>query len=216
MDLHAKQEFLSNTSTLPEAFNTQYGLDTALMSDSLRDSDGETTHTKQVLGALGVSAENVRELDAQLFRDASQLIGLRAARLSACALAAVIESEASENAAGDINIGLDGSWVDDVLIGCSNTTKTVSSSSSRDSNNLSGMLSTSFSATRLKNVSKLDWLRMEVEWEVSRRAVYVLWLTQTLTKLLYAPCKLLSRELRRNRREGIDFCIVRASDMHRC
>lgn len=113
MHLHSKKEFLSQNEKLPEALNTQYGLDTALMSDSLKDaSDSEVANTRKVLVDLGVPEENVSEADAKLFRDGSKYVGLRAARLSACALAAVIESEVRENAKGDINIGLDGSWVD--------------------------------------------------------------------------------------------------------
>ena len=112
VDMHSKKHFLTQLDKLPDSLNTQYGLDTALMSASLEDVEGaELTQTYKVMTDLGVSKDQIKKEDAELFRDASKYIGLRAARLSACALAAVIESEVRENETGDINIGLDGSWV---------------------------------------------------------------------------------------------------------
>lgn len=108
--LHSTKEFLSQVETLPEGISTQYGLDTALMSAALEDADeAEYENAKKVLVDLGVSEERVSIEDARILKNASYYIGLRAARLSACALAAVIESETRENTTGDINIGLDGS-----------------------------------------------------------------------------------------------------------
>ncbi|TIC60903.1 hypothetical protein E3Q03_02961 [Wallemia mellicola] len=111
--LHSTKEFLSQVETLPEGISTQYGLDTALMSAALEDADeAEYENAKKVLVDLGVSEERVSIEDARILKNASYYIGLRAARLSACALAAVIESETRENTTGDINIGLDGSVIE--------------------------------------------------------------------------------------------------------
>ena len=111
--LHKEKIFLNKLESLPNELKTQYGIDTALMSKCESDpSESEFENAKNILvDDLKIDSNYVTDDDAKILKWASKAIGTRAARLSACALAAVVETECDENK-DDINIGLDGSVIE--------------------------------------------------------------------------------------------------------
>ncbi len=99
--------------------NTQYGLDTALMSVIEADLDAGTApsetgknSTRHVLTQeLGLKAEHISDADVEAVRKIVRLVGTRAARLSATAVAGTLHQTGAleEDGKKEVNVGLDGS-----------------------------------------------------------------------------------------------------------
>jgi hexokinase len=96
-----------------DALDLHYGLDTAIMSQIEADSpSGPFEGTQKALSSLGVDISTVSEAELFIVHRACELVGTRAARLSATALAAVVEQTRNDQTNGDIRIGVDGSLVE--------------------------------------------------------------------------------------------------------
>ncbi|GAA93445.1 hypothetical protein E5Q_00086 [Mixia osmundae IAM 14324] len=90
--------------------STHYGLDSALMSAIEAPNASFADIRKVVERDLGVPPEHIKDSDLVLIRRASELVGTRGARLSACALAAtILQTHRQAASAGKIHIGVDGS-----------------------------------------------------------------------------------------------------------
>jgi hexokinase len=68
--------------------------------------------TRKALSSLGVDVSTVSEAQLLVVHRVCELVGTRAARLSATALAAVVEQTGNDQTNGDIHVGVDGSLVE--------------------------------------------------------------------------------------------------------
>jgi hypothetical protein len=105
--------------------NTHYGLDSSLMSDiesegysleasPLPDKLDVTRHpkTRQTLTEkLGIRPELITEADCEIVQWACRITSSRAARVSACAIGAVIRQTKHDKRPGPIGVGVDGRLV---------------------------------------------------------------------------------------------------------
>lgn len=111
-----------STNTL----NTHYGIDTAVMSDieaaaDLPTSPSTNAHPSPssqairriLVKELGVKNELINEEDVEIVKWAVIAVGTRAAALSACAIATVVDhthrSEEQKASTDVIDVGIDGS-----------------------------------------------------------------------------------------------------------
>lgn len=96
-------------------FNTQYAFDTAYMSAIMADksssADGHSATRKVLIETMQLNAEHVSDQDIDAVRTVCQIVGKRAARLSAVAVAAVIEHRGVQTTEA-ILVGVDGSVVE--------------------------------------------------------------------------------------------------------
>lgn len=91
-----------------ESLNAHYGFDTALVS-AIEDAKS-TDEVKAVLTKeCGVPAELIKEKDVELVKWACKLVASRAASLSACAVAAVVEHTKAFEIGETVDVGVDGS-----------------------------------------------------------------------------------------------------------
>jgi len=102
------------------ALNTHYGFDTELMSLieahglPINPSVTDTISIRDVLVTkLGLDIKHVSNEDSIIVYQVSQIVGTRGARLSACALAAVVKQTGhdAEDGTEEIHMGVDGSVV---------------------------------------------------------------------------------------------------------
>ncbi|KAH7100570.1 hexokinase-domain-containing protein [Auriculariales sp. MPI-PUGE-AT-0066] len=103
------------------AINKHYGIDTAVMSDIERAKTLEEVQ-QVVVSAFGLPKETVGAMDAWIVRWATEVVGTRAAKLSACAVAAILVQTGHAHLEGanktsntplktptELQIGVDGS-----------------------------------------------------------------------------------------------------------
>lgn len=105
--------------------NSHYGLDTAVMSGIEAAADLESSPStnsapspashairKILVKELGVKSELIHEEDVEIVKWAVQAVGTRAAQMSACAIATVVDhtqsGEEAKNATDVIDVGIDG------------------------------------------------------------------------------------------------------------
>ena len=94
------------------ALNTHYGLDTELMSriESTAEGSDDLSHVKKILiDTLQVSEKYVSDQDCLIVKRVSELVGTRCARLSAVAIAAIVQQTQSQ---AGFSVGVDGSLVE--------------------------------------------------------------------------------------------------------
>lgn len=100
--------------------NTQYGFDTALMSAIEADTEPASSSksaTKRVLvHELNISDKHITDDDVETVRTVCQLVGTRAARLSAVAIAATMIQTGNVQSTGaddkGVKVGMDGSVIE--------------------------------------------------------------------------------------------------------
>ena len=114
--------------------NSHYGLDTAVMSAIEASADLESSPSsnsspspassairKILVKELGVKSELIHEEDVEIVKWAVQAVGTRAAQMSACAIATVVDhtqsSEEAKKSDEILDVGIDGRSVNDS--GCS-------------------------------------------------------------------------------------------------
>lgn len=109
-----------------DALNTHYGLDTAVMSDieaaadlpSSPSTNAQPSPSSQAIRRilvkeLGVRHELINEEDVEIVKWAVLSVGTRAAALSACAIATVVDhthrTQEQKDSTEVIDVGIDGS-----------------------------------------------------------------------------------------------------------
>lgn len=102
-----------------DKFNEMYGFDTAYMSAVMADNDGQSSATRKVLiETMGLDPAHVGAEDVEAVKRVCHFVGRRAARLSAVAVAAVLQhtnktqSTGSGGADDVVEVGVDGSVVE--------------------------------------------------------------------------------------------------------
>jgi len=94
-------------------FNTHYGFDTELMSNIEGDRSEQGTTVRTVLTQkMGVDDRLLSPDDIAIVRWACKIVGTRAAMLSGCSVAAIIEqTHCADGNDGSIDVGVDGSLI---------------------------------------------------------------------------------------------------------
>lgn len=96
--------------------NSHYGFDTAYMStlEADRDPGSASSPTAKLLETLNIAPENQTPADREILQAVCQIVGKRAAKLSACALAAIATHTGfasisdAEQTSHKIDAGIDG------------------------------------------------------------------------------------------------------------
>lgn len=100
------------------ALNTQYGLDTSYISVIQADKESasaENSSTRRILTeTMGISPNCVSDADVEAVRKVCAIVALRAARLSAVPIAAIIRHTGEDNGNHKIKVGVDGSVVENL------------------------------------------------------------------------------------------------------
>lgn len=95
--------------------NEQYAFDTAYMSAIMQDtssaSDQSSETRKVLIETMQIPANYVSDSDVEAIRRICHFVGRRAARLSAIAVAAVVQHR-SGSSTEEVNVGVDGSVVE--------------------------------------------------------------------------------------------------------
>jgi len=92
--------------------NAHYGFDSALMSDVEGDAPGKFDKTRKVFVDLGFKPEQVTDVDCEIVQWACRTVATRGARLSGCAVAAVVKQTGHDKTNQNIEVGVDGSLVE--------------------------------------------------------------------------------------------------------
>lgn len=113
--LHLIDSLLLFQGYSSKLLNTQYAFDTAYMSAIMEDRTSiseRTSATRKVLiETLQIEENNVSDQDVEIVRKVCDIVGKRAARLSAVAVAAVITSR-NGSKVEPVQVGVDGSVVE--------------------------------------------------------------------------------------------------------
>ncbi|GAC72095.1 hypothetical protein PANT_6d00069 [Moesziomyces antarcticus T-34] len=171
--------------------NTQYGFDTAYMSaieaDNEPASSSSSATRKVLVQTLSIKDEYISTEDIETVRTVCKIVGTRAARLSATAIAATMIQTGNVQSTGPqdqgVKVGVDGSVIEFYprksstriraahLIESELTLRlfTVSLPHMQTLRSVSEALCASSSAKRARSVSRLVSPRTEVVWEVSTR-----------------------------------------------
>jgi len=102
--------FAGNSS---KQFNTHYGFDTELMSNIEGDHSEEGTAVRTILTQkMGMDDSAIHPDDIAIVRWACSIVGTRAAKLSGCSVAAIIEqTHCADGHDGFVDVGVDGSLI---------------------------------------------------------------------------------------------------------
>jgi hexokinase len=108
---------LFNAHSTP-LLNKHYGFDTALMSEIESEIPIDSsqprsfTQTRKVFEALGFKPEQITDTDCEIAQWACQTVVTRGAKLSGCAVAAIVKQTEHDKGEGGIGVGVDGSLVE--------------------------------------------------------------------------------------------------------
>jgi hexokinase len=97
----------------PQGLNIHYGVDTSIMSQIESDDPCGPFHgTRAALASLGVVVSTVPDPELFIVHRVCELVGTRAARLSATALAAVVEQTGNDKTTKNLHVGVDGTVIE--------------------------------------------------------------------------------------------------------